>query len=114
LISPDTVKLATFALWQIAKINGLISQQATFNAVHAPDFYDKSLPADRREAVHEAGVTMSRFLHGGIGTAKTDWYEPLKAAVAADLTKLHTQNWWWSYGRRNWLEVAGDVAIAGR
>jgi len=111
LISLDTVKLATVALWQVVKIDGLISQQATFNAVHAADLYDKSLSAARREAVHQAGVTMSRFLHGGIGTAKTEWYEPLKTAIAADLTTLHTRNRWWSYARRNWLEASGDIAM---
>jgi hypothetical protein len=56
LISPDTVVRGTVALWQISKINELVREQATFNAMYAPDFADKSLPLDRQAAVLEAGL----------------------------------------------------------
>ena len=113
LMSAETVRLAAFAQWQIAKVNELIRQQMTFNAVHVPDFRDKSLPTERREALADGGVAMSKMLHGGIGNAKEEWYEPLKESVNADLARLASRNGWLSYARRNVGELFGDAFVAG-
>jgi hypothetical protein len=111
LISPDTVVRATVALWQLRKINELVREQAMFNAVHAPDFVDKSIPADRRAAVVEGGVGISAFLHGkGIGDARDSWYEPLKTSVDQDLGALESRGGWKNALRRNAAFMPGDVA----
>ncbi len=91
LVSPGTMSLGTFALWQINKINELVRMQSTFNAVHAPDFLDESQPPARREAVYQASVNVSILLHGGIGTARDDWYTTFEGAVDRDWHALESR-----------------------
>ncbi len=111
LISPDTVVRGTVALWQISKINELVREQATFNAMYAPDFADKSLSLDRQAAVLEAGVGISDFLHGtGVGDARDSWYEPLKDSVDADLRALESRGGWRGTVLRNAAFIPGDIA----
>lgn len=53
----------------------------------------------------------SYLLDLGIGTTRTDWYEPLKHSVDADLQRLQGYGWWWIYARWQ-LEILADAIVA--
>jgi hypothetical protein len=114
LISADTMINATFALWQINKINELVRKQAVFNATHAPDFIDSGLTQSRRNAVKTASVLISAELHhDGIGNAGDTWYRRLEQSVDGDLEALQRRGRLWNIAQRNPIELIGDaLAIA--
>jgi hypothetical protein len=106
LISDDTVRYGTVALWQITKFNDLVRRQSTFNAIHAPDF---SPPTPNSPAV-QASVALSRQLHqSGIGDAKTTWFNPLRDSIDADLKAMEDRDRCHNVLRRNRWYIAGDV-----
>ena len=95
LVAAETMLFGTRALWQINKINELVRKQALFNAVHAPDFVDQSLPTSRRDAIMDASVLVSFELHHwGIGDARYTWYAPFERAVDRDLAAIDARRMW--------------------
>jgi len=102
LISAETMTWGTVALWQLDKINEFIRCQSVFNAVHAPDFFERSrLRRRRREAVVEGSVQISMALHRDvIRDARDAWFKPFEQCVDRDWQALHARrDCWKTVGR---------------
>jgi hypothetical protein len=117
LVSDETVFIANNGLWRVRMFNEFVRMQAEYNARVIGELHEKDLPDNRREAIAEGSVWISRMLHVfGVDEANAPggWYARLKDALDADIDRLTDQRaeGFLDYGEaRRWF-LLGDLGMA--
>jgi hypothetical protein len=93
LIDEAVVSAAAWALWRVRVFNQLVGKMTVWNVRYGVEVADHGTLPERREALAEAAARISCELHAygvGDGTTTTGgpWYETLKKAIRANMTRL--------------------------